>query len=389
MTPAPEQPPNNGAIESESCIPPVYGNGFSYPINSDTENLSYPGLNTFISPAKPWEVEIALPELNQIVNWERREIGVILSRQVLGHSEVWIHISSGLEKDSYLAFYRSDTNEWKVIPELIDTLIVDKKGTLWGSHSGVFGYAPQPYDVNVLSVYDDLTNSFLPVEDVQHLPAVIERDASSYYSRVVLGNDGMLWILVPADGIYKYDPSAGETQKLFDLPEAFRDAKINSDGIIYVLFNNVYYRNGEQGHNYILKYYDTKTGKQGEHALVYSLEPYPTPLTLLIDHQGRVWMDNIAYLEENTLHQIVRSPLFVSPIREQYNDYRYKRADVILESSDGRIWFLHRNNGMIWLDPEKGEWCWFTTYQSNIVEDSEHNLWMVADGKLYKNSLGQ
>ncbi len=381
-------PPNDiNVVQSEKCLSPLYGNSFSYPISADNENISYPGLDMFVVPPSPWQIETSLPEFDGLTNWEQRDLGVIQTRQVDNYFEIWIHVSDGLEKQGYLALYRTDTKEWKVVPENIDTLIVDKNGLLWGSYSGYLGYASSMFESNALSKYDEFTNTFIPVENMNNIPAVVEKAGSLFFSRVLLDKEGVFWILVPTDGIYKYDPNSGEVKKVFEFyGQPFRDAEINSKGIIYVLFNNIYYRDGEEQLIYLLKKYDTKTAKKSDISLIYTLEPYPSPFTLLIDSQDRLWLDNIAYIENGSLYQIQRSPLFISPIREAYNDYRYKSASVVLESSDGRMWFEHQN-GMISLDPSKGEWCWFTTYQSNIVEDSDHNLWMIADGKLYKNSL--
>ncbi|MEW5940901.1 MAG: hypothetical protein AB1750_14620, partial [Chloroflexota bacterium] len=58
------------------------------------------------------------------------------------------------------------------------------------------------------------------------------------------------------------------------------------------------------------------------------------------------------------------------------------------ESSDGMFWFWS-SIGTVRLNPKIGEWCLFTTYSSPVVEYSNHNLWMVADNKLYKYELGQ
>jgi len=101
-------------------------------------------------------------------------------------------------------------------------------------------------------------------------------------------------------------------------------------------------------------------------------------------------LDSIAYrTKSGEWYQIQRSPLFISGVKGSFGDFQYQTPEVILESSDGRIWFLHSYNGMITLDPSTGTWCWFTTYQSNIVEDTDHNLWMIADNKLYKLPLGE
>ncbi|MFZ6029390.1 MAG: hypothetical protein ACOYYS_16890, partial [Chloroflexota bacterium] len=87
--------------------------------------------------------------------------------------------------------------------------------------------------------------------------------------------------------------------------------------------------------------------------------------------------------QRNTLYRVLPSNILWSGM-----EYRWKAPQILIESSDHRLWF-QSDNGMTWLDPEKGEWCWFTTEQSNIVEDSYHNLWMVADNKLYKLDLGK
>jgi len=86
---------------------------------------------------------------------------------------------------------------------------------------------------------------------------------------------------------------------------------------------------------------------------------------------------------------MIRSPIFITNILWSGLDYRWKSPKVVLESSDDRVWFQSDENGMVWLDPDEEQWCWFTTEKSNIVEDAEGNLWMIADGKLYKNAIGE
>jgi hypothetical protein len=43
--------------------------------------------------------------------------------------------------------------------------------------------------------------------------------------------------------------------------------------------------------------------------------------------------------------------------------------------------------GTAWYDPEAGKGCLFTNLASYIVEDANKQLWMVADGKLYRYPL--
>jgi hypothetical protein len=68
--------------------------------------------------------------------------------------------------------------------------------------------------------------------------------------------------------------------------------------------------------------------------------------------------------------------------------YQWDLPEVVLESTDGRLWF-RSTNGTVSLNPQKGDWCWFTTYQSNIVEDSNRVLWMIADGTVHQYDLGE
>jgi hypothetical protein len=106
-----------------------------------------------------------------------------------------------------------------------------------------------------------------------------------------------------------------------------------------------------------------------------------------MDHSGRLWLDDHAWMNSDGVwYDVVRSPVFITDKSDAGPNYVWDFPKVVFESSDGRLWFRSMN-GMVSLNPEKGEWCWFTTEQSNIVEDSDHNLWMVADNKLYKLEL--
>ena len=122
--------------------------------------------------------------------------------------------------------------------------------------------------------------------------------------------------------------------------------------------------------------------------IAIKLEPWPLASSIFADHSGRLWFGAIGWLEPNgAWYQMLRSPIFVTDTLWSGMEHRWKSPEIILESSDNRLWYRSFENGLIWLNPEKGKWCWFTTEQSNIVEDEDHNLWMIADGKLYKNSL--
>lgn len=374
---------------NEECLPPLYA-GFSYPINKNNKNVKIPGQNLFVSPQPPWHGEIDLPDFPGIHDWEGRRMGVIQTRAVKNYFEIWIRISRGVEEQSYLAFYRTDTKEWTLIPELIDTLFVDHNNILWGAYSGYRGYSGETFTNGILSKFDENTLSFISEESLAHLPTVVKGDFGNHYSQVILDENNIFWIVVPKDGIYKYNTRTKEIEKYFEISFVYSDIKISSDKVIYILLNMQSLSDGNLFNKVDLNFYDTKTRDADSISLNYLLEPYPFPNRILIDSKGSVWLDSIAYrTKSGEWYQIQRSPLFISGVKGSFGDFQYQTPEVILESSDGRIWFLHSYNGMITLDPSTGTWCWFTTYQSNIVEDTDHNLWMIADNKLYKLPLGE
>jgi len=377
----PSEAPSNSV--ADSCIPPLYGD-FSYPISSESVDMKYPGINMSVLPPAPWDIEVSLPEIPGIESTEYSSIEMLQARSLNDAIEIWVRVSVGFEEQAYFLVYRTDTEEWKLIPERINLLIVDKDGTLWGSYDS----KPVPSNDSMIKKFNEQTNTFektsarMPISPQQG-------QENNYYGQTLLDNNGIFWMLIPEQGIYKFNPITSDLKKVFDLSFHFRSAKIDSNGIIYLLVYNEFTKDGGFEIQSLLYRYDTNTGDSNNQNLRYLLEPYPLPAkNLFLDSRGRIWLDSIAYRDEAGIwRQIQRSPLFVSPIREVYSDYRYKTAEVVLESSDKRLWFLHLNNGMIFLNPDKGEWCWFTTYQSNIVEDVDHNLWMIADGKLYKYPL--
>ena len=126
-------------------------------------------------------------------------------------------------------------------------------------------------------------------------------------------------------------------------------------------------------------------------SVVYNPLIDPTPFFgLFVDKSGNLWLDDHAWMDPKGIwHQVIRSTLFITD-RMPDSGYNYFWAfpHIVFESSDDLLWF-RSENGMTSLNVHKGEWCWFTTDQSNIVEDSNHTLWMIADDKLYKLILEQ
>lgn len=117
------------------------------------------------------------------------------------------------------------------------------------------------------------------------------------------------------------------------------------------------------------------------------LDPWPTYFYILVDHEGKIWLDALGFInEEDILYQLEKSPIFLTPVFFSGMDYRWTTPEIFMESSDGRLWF-RSYNGIAWLDMDDQQWCWLTTSRFNVIEDANHTLWTTAYGKLYKKKI--
>lgn len=79
---------------------------------------------------------------------------------------------------------------------------------------------------------------------------------------------------------------------------------------------------------------------------------------------------------------LLRSPIFITTGVNANNTYLWERPIPQAVTPDGLFWYKSQR-GLAWFQPETGEWCMFTTAKSNIVKDSEGNLWIIYDNSLY------
>jgi hypothetical protein len=125
----------------------------------------------------------------------------------------------------------------------------------------------------------------------------------------------------------------------------------------------------------------------------------PGDSPLLLDSSDRLWVSTEGWLNHPAStrpewYRIIQPPIFIDGFADKgfggsgYGGFTRSIPFGMNESSDGMFWFWSWV-GTVRLNPKIGEWCLFTTYSSPVVEDSNHNLWMVADNKLYKYELGE
>jgi len=370
------------------CIPPI--TSFAYPANQQIPDSLI--AKQQIPPSTPWKIEASMPNLPPGAQDSFDDISVAHPRA--GYSEIWVkrrfdiggtEFGGGTASLQTLIF-QTDTENWRTFsqqiqdsPIRIDELYQGKNGSLFADIS--FS------NKSALGLYNEKEGQFDLVKNSNSIPDSIH----------VLDNNGTLWILNNKDGIYSFDPSTSQLEKRVDIPDLVVQQLLDIYGrtVAFAPDGSLYFLNFQDSGNTELIRYDPVSNKLERNVeaeieywlgLLYYLD---TPVhSLYVDHLGNVWLEDQGWITpDGAWYKVVRSPIFIA---EEVPDiplkYVWVHPSILLESSDNRLWFSSAN-GMAWLDPQKGEWCWFTTYQSNIVEDQQHNLWMIADNKLYKYSL--
>jgi hypothetical protein len=370
VAPSVTHPPSDS-----KCIPP--STNFAFKASSDGIG-HYPEEN--ILPPFPWTKEAEIPYGNNLLAVRTVDNNV---------KELWIGpLPSQLDSPTHreLIVYRTDSWESRNVSlengldnfQPILDLYVSSKGQVWAFNNAGQRKSMVP---TVLSKYDEASSGFRAVAEVKEIPnGTLVNNQLRYGNQVLLDKNDTFWILVPFDFVYSFQPDSGEVRRYASL-EGIRpyDAALAPDGTIYIL--------DKAGADDQLFRFDPD--KDELERISYSLEPWPPIQSLLVDHSGRLWAGGLGWMNtDGSWYQIIRSPLFITTKLDLEGGpvYRWQQPQILLESSDQILWFVAQN-GMFSLDSQKGEWCWFSTFWSNIVEDSDHNLWTLADGKIYRLSL--
>lgn len=368
-------------IPLSNCIPPI--TTFAYTVKMD--GIKIPAT----LPPSPWRIETPLPA-------NLLQGNLTIARTINGHSEIWLTVNpynSFLPEASgavhQFAIYSSDTKTWEVVSAEVESaevyvrnLFVFSDGSLWGQN--IKDESSDLSGVPLFSKFNEQNKVFEFVKKSKDIPVIQKElvDTPSRWSKVFLDSKDIFWIFAHRDAIYNFNPMTSKTTRLLEISNYVSGVTSAPNGGFYINSGDLFFSSGQ------LYHYLPETNSMKP--LVVRLEPFPAYQSIFLDHKNQLWLDNLGWLEPDgtTWYQIQRSPLFITNTLWSGAEYRWKPGFIEIESTNGILWFSS-DNGMISLDPDKGEWCWFTTYQSNIVEDSNRNLWMIADGKLYKLALGK
>lgn len=381
------------AVSNGECIESF--DAFAYNVPELSDKL----FKEKILPLAPWQFETLIPDPPQ--NDVQEKLGVMMARIAEGRVEIWVIRSmwyGNWNGDDYITenlvefwIYRPDTKEWKVIPAdiedtgvWVDQLFETKDGTVWGFNK----WNPSnkfPLDnIPVLSIYNEKTERFEFKRDVVEFPAAL-KGSNGYrnWPIVILDQKGVFWIFIQRDALYSFDPATQVIIKHFDIA-IVQEAALAPDGRIYFKRISVSL-DGSLQDNKIFQFIP-ETGEVTSLELPLERWPYGE---IMVDQDGRLWIGTIGWRElDGTWHLMHPNP--VDYFSNIYTNPRWITPYIILESSNRILWlqkYSDVHDGTAWLDPQTGEGCWFTNLLVSIVEDPDHNLWLVADGKLYKYAL--
>lgn len=380
----------------EECIPPL--ETFAYSAKNDP-NKPLPG-KTFNVLPKQWQIENDVPQASDLSANPMDKIlptSLEVTRTKNSIVELWFRSKPYYSyreediKDNQFWVYMPAEQSWRTVPArvensniVVDKLFVTQSGEIWGQNFWYFRAITE--DQPLFSRYNEETNSFMFVQGTEKIKALWHDDnyINSVWSEVLLDKHDVFWVFAHQDAIYSYSIQEKKIQVRAEIPDLFvAYPVIYSDDYIYFQDR---YDQGSTTQEQKLYTFSIESGK-----VVWSyttLEPWPTYTKLFVDRTGRMWFGSSGWREPDGEWFILQRPqIFTTNATYDIHQLRWAWPYIVAESSDGRLWF-RSYNGMAWLDFEKQKWCWFTTYQSNIVEDSDHNLWMIADNKLYKLSLG-
>lgn len=213
--------------------------------------------------------------------------------------------------------------------------------------------------------------------------------------------DNMLWVYMPKDGVYKFDPRTNRLTK--ELSASAIDALQGEDYYVnvYVAPSGLIYisklvRSPVRSifsYQTALHQYNPATKIIRSFAMPDASLDWPAFTTMLETRSGRLVGGAVMIQEpQDTWRFIIPSLEVLRRIHFRYTDHGGRGLPFpILESKDGRIWFNAgftdgppRLGGTAWYDPVAGEGCMFTTRSADVIEDSQGYVWTVVDDILYR-----
>jgi hypothetical protein len=386
-------------MADETCIDSFSNYAFSTPdIDGPVQEEYLPGM--------PWHIVSEIPA--EVQGLEHRIAAV---RSMEGEIEIWTQLYDPSEiysaNDSRDGFwvYKVIEDSWQRVPSeieggniFVDQLFVTDDGGIWGRN--VWARDRNLNGSPLLSLYNDTSNKFVPVSGTADIPngLIDSRPGHTQWPEwdvILLDPSNTFWIFVAQDRIYHYDPSNSIVTRYSSLAEISRIAQVTSspDGSMYfrAQTDDLILRDGQIFH------FSPKTDEIKP--ILLPQQRWPSTGSILVDHTNKLWLGVFGWQDSDgnweTLHPQMEK--FLRLNRDNALWRYYQPPSILMESSDGRLWFgIPRSeewrtlrSGLAWYDPNRNIGCWFTTEGINVVEAPDTTLWLIANRKLYRYSIDQ
>jgi hypothetical protein len=287
--------PQDERVGADGCIKPLAT--FAYSISTDPSK-GIPNQKDFQIPP-PWQLEAKLPS----------DASVIL---------------------------RTD----RTIDHQIEVAAPD--GALWAEYQwDARKLKETDTTLPILSKFNEQTEQFEFEQATQSIPAFIKGKAkdSNYWAKVLIDAQGMIWILVPKDAIYSYNPAAHEVKRQAEMAEIAGSPTLALDGSIYYV-DNLFVEHGVRmitGEDIQIYHFMPTTGKIERVSTRF--EPWPPFRHILVDHSGRLWADGLAWREpdQDGWYQLERSSIFITNVQWSGMEYRWETPEILMQSSDQHL----------------------------------------------------
>lgn len=382
---------------------PESSNSLNFECYKTFEEFAYGGFDSQpieeLLPTEPWHIESTMPSdyygdatFNQY-DWQVR-----LVRLVRGNPEIWLSRERGASKEviPLILIYYPMSKRWSSVSGIVEDsdifvkdIYMTSDGTVWGKNRWLQDQNNTPNQGSILSKYNEQTHQFQFVLNAPQISFAKENRASDI--RVHLSRTGIFWIAVESDGLYTYDPQLDQTTKQAELGEMPVGVMSSaSDGTVYFASTSYEQLQFSQPpfhmHEGMLIQFSVDSGKFI--ALENPSEPWPAVGPPLVTKSNQLWLGSVGYkdLNENRWYRLLPE---INVYTEESYLNRPGSPQVMLEDAFGILWFgsdTEAKDGIAWYDLETGKGCMFANFYANIVEDSRQQLWMFADGNLYKLS---
>jgi hypothetical protein len=348
-----------------SCQQPLQN--FAFPVFEGS--MPIPEEND-IFPAYPWK-KISNVPLDKPSDYSNIKYS-FLFKPDSDNGELWANLgpSRGIYKYDLLS------REWSQIssgdlPLQNFHLFIDREGNIWGYLNSIDD------NFGMLYKYKDPENGFVQIKFTDKSLEQPELEIGE----LVVGPDGLFWFTLyngntKFSSLISYDPRNSFTATRLENLTINRDISISPTNEVYLF---------DYSSQSILNYSIADGNFHGV-SIHSSIDEFEG-IDLFYDSEDRLWLSDIGYIDysaENSSgwYEIIKPSIFINYNRAS-GLWRWANPEFSHTSSKSVLWYSSQN-GTGWVNTDTGVWCIFTSFQSNVQQDNDGNLWILINGSLYK-----